>query len=55
MSKYLARLKEVDDRALNNTPDIEPTKPTKAAFDGFDGLPAGHIKKMQNSYLRLSV
>ena len=43
---YLARLKQLDDgKKSHNTPDTEPTKPSKAPFVGFDGTGTGHIEK----------
>ena len=45
MSDYLTRLKKMDADNLTNTPYIEPTKPTKGAFDGFVGSHMGHILK----------
>lgn len=46
MSTYLDRLKRLDeDKYFQHTPDIEPTKPTKGAFDGFDGTGTGLIEK----------
>jgi len=47
MSAYLARLKQLDDdKYFQHTPDTLPTKPTKGAFDGFDGTGTGHIEKI---------
>ena len=43
---YLARLKRLDDgKNSHNTPDTEPSKPSKAPFVGFDGTGTGHIEK----------
>lgn len=55
MSPYLAKLKAIDTKFFNNTPDIEPTKPSKAAFVGFDGSPMGHIIKINTAYELLAM
>jgi len=46
MSAYLARLKQLENgKSSHRAPDSEPTKPTKGAFDGFDGTSTRHIEK----------
>jgi len=45
MSEYLARLKQIDADNFISTANIEPTEPTKEAFDGFVGECMVHIVK----------
>jgi hypothetical protein len=46
MSNYLDRLKQLDGEKFSpHTPDIEPTKPTKATSVSFVSTGTGHIEK----------
>jgi hypothetical protein len=46
MNTYLDRLKQLDDEKFSrHTPDIEPTKPTKAPSVSFVSTGTGHIEK----------
>ncbi len=43
---YLAKLKQLEDNEnFNNTPNMEPTKPTKLPFGSFGGMDSGNIEK----------
>jgi len=42
MSSYLARLKQFEsEKNLLYSPNTEPAKPSKGAFEGFGGRPRG--------------